>query len=104
MLAAGNDTPLTFYLTAILVVVTAVVGGFVVITHPETLSFQEYLIAEGAFLAGAGLFAGGSAKAEKPPESNAGRPPQPPVTVTVEPVADPVTPAPPPAAAPPPQA
>lgn len=61
-----NNTPLTFFAAIALAVITAVVGGVVVITTPDTLSFQDYLIGEGAFLAGLGLFAGGSAKAESP--------------------------------------
>jgi hypothetical protein len=62
-----NNTPLTFAASIALAVITSVAGGIVVITQPGTLDFQTYLIGEGAFLAGLGLFAGGSAKAEAPP-------------------------------------
>lgn len=47
--------PVATILTAVLVGIAALVGGVVTIVHPETLSFDQYLKALGAFAIGTGL-------------------------------------------------
>lgn len=51
-----DNVALTSILTALLTVIIAGVGGVIAITHPETLSFQEYATTVGI---GVGASAGG---------------------------------------------
>ena len=47
--------PVASIIVAALAVIAAFVGGAVVIIHPETLTFHEYLDALGVFAIGGGL-------------------------------------------------
>lgn len=40
---------------SIIAIAVVIVGGVICITHPENLSFSEYLVKTGAFLAGTGV-------------------------------------------------
>lgn len=46
-----NENPIT----SIIAVIVVVVGAVVTITNPETMSYDEYLVKTGAFLAGLGI-------------------------------------------------